>query len=325
MSKRFKGLLAAVMAASFSLPVLAVDNYADHPKAQEFVEKMVSEHGFERAYVQHLVATAERKQSILDAMSRPAEKTKEWKDYRKIFVTDTRAEQGREFMKTYAETLDRAERDFGVPREIITAIIGVETLYGKRKGSYKVVDALATLGFDYPPRSKFFTSELEQYLLLVREQKFDALAVEGSYAGAMGYGQFISSSYRHYAVDFDGDGIADIINNPVDAIGSVANYFKSHGWRQGELVTVAARVSDDYNDSIANEKLKPSYTVQQLREQGYRPASNIGEDTIVAPFRLMGEDGAQHWLGLQNFYVITRYNHSRLYAMAVYQLSEELK
>nr|WP_240554789.1 lytic murein transglycosylase B [Oceanicoccus sagamiensis] len=317
----FVAYLVACLSASFTL----ASDYRDHPQAKAFVDKMVTEHGFERAYVQQLIDGAVRKQSILDAISRPAEKTKTWGQYRKIFVTKTRTSQGKEFMQKHASTLARAEREFGVPAQLISAIIGVETRYGRNTGSYRVLDSLATLGFDYPKRGKFFTKELEEYLLLVREQKFDPEVIKGSYAGAMGYGQFISSSYRHYAIDFDGDGVADIINNPVDAIGSVANYFKAHGWQPDQPVTYTATVTADHNADIANQKLKPKFTVAQLQAEGYQSSVAIDGEQMATAMRLEGDEGIEYWLGLKNFYVITRYNHSKLYAMAVYQLSEELQ
>lgn len=317
--------LLALLVVCFSAPFVLASDYSNHPQAKAFVDKMVTEHGFKRAYVQQLINGAVRKQSILDAISRPAEKTKTWGQYRKIFVTKTRTRQGKEFMQKHAKTLARAERDFGVPAEVISSIIGVETRYGRNTGSYRVLDSLATLGFDYPKRGKFFTRELEEYLLLVREQKFDPTQIKGSYAGAMGYGQFISSSYRHYAIDFDGDGVADIINNPVDAIGSVANYFKAHGWQPGEPVTYTAMVTADHNADIANQKLKPKFTAAELEAEGYQSTVVIEGEQMATAMRLEGDDGIEHWLGLKNFYVITRYNHSKLYAMAVYQLSEELK
>ncbi|MFA7553709.1 MAG: lytic murein transglycosylase B [Spongiibacteraceae bacterium] len=324
----FKKLRAVVMLSVGVLflpqPALAEENYSDHAQAKAFVEKMVSEHNFDRGYVQQLMAEATRKQTILDAIARPAEKTKTWAEYRKIFVNELRISQGREFMQQYAEPLARAERDFGVPANIISAIIGVETRYGRHKGNYRVIDALTTLGFDYPPRSKFFSSELEQYLLLTREQGFNAAELKGSYAGAMGYGQFISSSYRHYAIDYDGDGIADIVNNPVDAIGSVANYFKSHGWLPGEVITVKARVSKGFDAKVANQNLKPTLTVAALQDKGYQPVTPVAAEQVATAMILEGESGEEYWLGLQNFYVITRYNHSALYAMAVYQFSEQL-
>lgn len=321
------GVLALSMVATVAVgaAIIPAENYAHHPKAQAFVDKMVTQHGFERSYLERLMTSAERKQSILDAIARPAEKTKTWGQYRRIFVTDTRTRQGLEFMQTHAATLARAEREFGVPVEIITAIIGVETRYGRNKGGYRVLDALATLGFDYPPRSKFFSRELEEYLLLVKEQNFDAEAVKGSYAGAMGYGQFIPSSYRHYSIDFDGDGVADIVNNPVDAIGSVANYFKSHGWQPGEPITVTATVAPDFNAALLNKKLKPAMTVAALQQQGFQPSIPIDSEQRATAMHLEGHIGDEYWLGLENFYVITRYNHSHLYAMAVYQLSEQLK
>ena len=323
-SKNLVTVIVALMFSVFASICWAAD-YSDHPKARAFADKMVTEHGFERAYVQQLIDGAVRKQSILDAISRPAEKTKTWGQYRKIFVTETRTRQGREFMKTHAKALARAERDFGVSAAMISAIIGVETRYGRQTGNYRVLDSLATLGFDYPPRSKFFTRQLEAYLLLVREQKFDPTMVKGSYAGAMGYGQFIPSSYRHYAIDFDGDGIADIINNPIDAIGSVANYFKAHGWLPDQPVTYRATVTADHNAYIANRGLKPKYTVAELQAQGYQSSVATDAEQMATAMRLEGDDGIEYWLGLKNFYVITRYNHSQLYAMAVYQLSEKLK
>lgn len=299
-------------------------NYKHHPKAKAFVKKMESQHGFDPAFVYDLLQDAKRKQSIIDAISRPAEKTLNWARYRKIFLTEKRISQGREFMRDNQVALERAQRDFGVPAEIIAAIIGVETSYGKIKGSYRVLDSLATLGFDYPPRGKFFLSELEQYLLLVKEQRFDAKTVKGSYAGAMGYGQFISSSYRHYAIDFDGDGVADIVNNVVDAIGSVANYFKSHGWNPGATIAVTAQAGNGYDQTIANKKLKPKYTVDELASRGYIATAPVDPEQLATAMVLAGESGDEYWLGLKNFYVITRYNHSHLYAMAVFQLSEEL-
>ena len=316
-SQLLLGCVIALLPAAVS-----ADNYSEHPKAAAFIDLMVKKHGFQAAEVQAVLNSAERKQSILDAISRPAEKTKTWAQYRKIFLGTSRTEQGRIFLKDYAEPLAKAEQQFGVPKEIITAIIGVETRYGRHKGSYRVIDALATLGFDYPPRSQFFSKELENYLLLVKEQQFDVLQVKGSYAGAMGYGQFIPSSYRHYAIDYDGDGIVDIVNNPVDAIGSVANYFKMHKWQPQQPVTVAATISDTVDRSVANQKLKPRLTVAELEDRGYLAASPIDSDQVATAMLLQGDNGEEAWLGLHNFYVITRYNHSELYAMSVYQLSE---
>ena len=301
-------------------------SYDDNPLAQALIESMVTEHEFERQELEKLFAEAEYKQSIIDAMTRPAEKVKVWKDYRKIFVTQKRIRQGVEFWNKNRATLERAQQDYGVDPAIIVAILGVETYYGRLTGSYRVLDALSTLAFDYPPRSKFFTSELKHFLLLSREQNKKANELTGSYAGAMGYGQFIPSSYRHYAIDYTGDGFADIWDNPVDAIGSVANYFTRHGWQAGQAVTVRARVDGDYLKDKINTLRKPELTLAELRANGFTPVSGVWEDSVKAfPLRLEGKRGAEFWLALDNFYVITRYNHSYRYAMAVYQLSEEIQ
>ncbi len=208
---------------------------------------------------------------------------------------------------------------------MIIAIIGVETRYGRIMGSYRVIDALSTLAFDYPKRSPFFTKELREYLLLTREQNVNPLGFKGSYAGAMGYGQFMPSSFRNYAVDFDDDGIVDIWKNPVDAIGSVANYFKKHGWKRGELVTSLATARNDHNKAILNDSLKPLHTLAGLNESGFTAQQGAAADAPASIMRLQGDQGAEYWVGYKNFYVITRYNHSRLYAMAVYQLSQSIK
>ena len=313
------------LAASVGLANLANASYLEHEAVKPFVLEMVEKHGFDQQEVEALFAQAEKKQSILDAIARPAEKRLEWKGYRKIFITEDRITRGKAFMAEHADTLKRAEKEFGVPKEIIAAIIGVETRYGKNRGGYRVIDALSTLAFDYPPRSTFFKSELEQMLLLSREQKFNPMELKGSYAGAMGYGQFIPSSYRNFAVDFDGDGVADILNNPVDAIGSVANYFKKHKWVEGQPVTGLASVTGtDYQQALY-KSLKPKYTLEEMSKWGIRSEDGFDLTASGKLLKLEGKNGTEYWIGLHNFYVITRYNHSHLYAMAVYQLSEALK
>ena len=305
-------------------------SYLSHPKAQAFMKEVVAEGLISEQGIQTLLGSAEKKQSILDAISRPAEKTKTWGQYRKIFLTQDRIEKGLSFYKEHQATFERAEQEFGVPRHIILAIIGVETRYGKHKGSYRVVDSLSTLAFDYPPRSKFFRSELKHFLYLDKEAGIDLMNAKGSYAGAMGYGQFISSSYRHYAVDFDGDGNRDLLTNPVDAIGSVANYFKQHRWKTGEPVASVARVivqpaKANAVASIVNQGLKPTLTIQEIKQAGLLPDALYPDNAKATAMELEGDEGIEYWVGLQNFYVITRYNHSPLYAMAVYQLSEEFR
>ncbi len=303
---------------------LLASGYADHPAAQAVINELVEEEGLDRASLQAVLGEAQRQESILKAIARPAEKTKPWYDYREIFVTDKRERQGIEFYREHRDTLRRAEQESGVPAEIIVAIIGVETYYGRITGSYRVIDALATLAFDYPKRSTFFTSELKHYLILTNEQGVDPLLNKGSYAGAMGYGQFMPSSYRHYAVDFDDDGLTDIWKNPVDAIGSVANYFSSHGWRPDNPVITAAVLSDEANTEWFNDGLKPKHTLGEFAGQGITPYRDLPPDALATGVRLEGDAGMEYWLGLHNFYVITRYNHSAMYAMSVYQLSQNL-
>jgi membrane-bound lytic murein transglycosylase B len=221
--------------------------------------------------------------------------------------------------------LERVEAELGVDAQVIVAIIGVETRYGGNTGSHQVLDALSTLAFDYPPRSKFFSSELEQYLILAREEDIDVLNTKGSYAGAMGYGQFIPSSYRRFAIDFDQDGRRDLWDSPADIIGSVANYMHMHGWTPGTTVAVRASVSGDKYQALSEQGLKPQFTVKDLRREGITPAAVVPEDARAALIALENKKGPEYWLGMNNFYVITRYNHSPLYAMAVYQLSEEIR
>ena len=302
----------------------AQENYAQRADVRQFIDEMVSKHGFERAYLVQQFVTAKRLDNVLESIAKPAERTLTWKQYRPIFVTDKRSSKGKKFIQEHRETLQRAEKEFGVPVAIIAAIIGVESYYGKHTGKYTIFDSLTTLGFDYPPRSKFFKSELKQFLLLSKEEDISIDSMTGSYAGAMGMPQFISSSYRRYAVDFDGDGKRDLWNSIPDVIGSVANYFSEHGWQAGAGVVYPAKVKDK---SIVKKKnsLKPYATVKQLEKLGVSNKAGLGSDESVTLLKLKGKKGDEYWLGLNNFYVITRYNHSVLYAMAVFQLSEKLK
>lgn len=314
----------AVIATSLSSGCSA-DGYQEHPLTRELVERMVAEHDFDREALLKLFSQVEKKQAIIDAMERPAERVKPWHEYRKIFIQEQRIDRGADFWRRNAADLQRAEREYGVDPAIIVAIIGVETMYGRITGSYRVMDALATLAFDYPKRSPFFTKELENYLLLTREQDKDPLALKGSYAGAMGYGQFMPSSYRNYAVDFDGDGRTDIWDNTTDAIGSVANYFVRHGWRSNQPVAVPATAAKTYTEEGLNQLKVPDTTIAELKAQGFTPTTAVDGATKAVPLRLELEDGYEFWLGFDNFYVITRYNHSYRYAMAVYQLSELIR
>ena len=293
------------------------------PELRSFLDEMVSRHNFQRTDLAALFSQAALRPDIIEAISRPAE-AKPWYEYRDIFLTRGRIEAGVEFWDEHAVDLARAEKTYGVPAEIIVAIIGVETRYGKNTGSYRVLDALATLAFDYPPRSDFFRKELEQYLLLTREEKIPPLSLTGSYAGAMGLPQFIPSSFRSYAVDFDGDGRRDLWSNASDAIGSVAHYFNEHGWQAGKAVASRAEVSGERYPSLLENDLKPALSMAQLREQGVRASDPVPMDALGSLLQFETESGMEYWVGLQNFYVITRYNHSALYAMAVYQLSQQI-
>ena len=319
------GLLAVIALITHAT---ARADYADNPEVEALIGEMVTDHGFDAAELRRTFAEARKQDSILEAIARPAEKRLEWHEYRNIFIKPTSIEQGLAFWKEHADALARAEQVYGVPAEYIVAIIGVETRWGRITGRYRVLDALSTLAFDYPPRSKFFRKELVQYLLLAREEKRDPASLKGSYAGAMGYGQFIPSSFRSYAVDFDGDGQRDIWANPTDAIGSVANYFKRHGWRgQGPVATLVSLPNDgdqrERLEALANASLKPKQTVADLRKMGLFVVDVPGaEDASL--FRMEQPDRTEYWLGLNDFYVITRYNHSRLYALAVFQLGQLL-
>ena len=313
------GLAGAVLG---SLPLQAADYVG--PNVDEFVAEMTRDYGFASEQLHELFAKAERKQAILDAISRPAERVKPWKEYRPIFLTDSRVAQGVDFWRENEAALARAEAEYGVPAEIIVAIIGVETFYGRNTGSHRVIDALSTLGFDYPPRQPFFRQQLKEFLLLTREEQVDPLTLKGSYAGAMGLPQFMPSSFRAYAVDFDSDGHIDIWNNPTDAIGSAASYFKQHGWAAGEPVVARAKVSGERVEEGLTVGLESQKNAGEMRALGWQFDKSVANETAVTAFRLEGADGDEYWLGLPNFYVITRYNRSVMYAMAVHQLSQQL-
>lgn len=309
------GLSMSQVSANSALPGLDV-----------FIDEMVSEHQFNAAELETLFAEVEVKDSILKAISRPAERSKPWYEYRNIFLDKARIERGAEFWQKNAQTLSDAEAKFGVPAEIIVSILGVETRYGGNMGSFRVIDALSTLAFRYPPRSTFFRSELKNFLILSREEDMSMVDPIGSYAGAMGLGQFMPSSYRAYAVDFDGDGHRDIWTNPVDAIGSIANYLKKHGWRSGESIVHATETADDsYPQALVDRGLKPSVSRQESMQSGLSLAALPRGEDMLTVFSLTQQDGEELFLGRQNFYSITRYNHSRMYAMAVYQLAEEIR
>ncbi len=315
---------AVALLTGFGSATSMAGDFSDNPHTRDFIATMVKKHGFERARLTALFDEAKKRDDILEAIARPAEKTKPWHEYRKIFLTPERIRGGVAFWRKHADILDRAAKQFQVDPSIVVAIIGVETRYGKHTGGYRVLDALSTLAFDYPPRSKFFTSELEQFLMLAREEHVDPRSTKGSYAGAMGYGQFIPSSYRHYAIDFNQDGHRDLWNNIDDIIGSVANYFHQHGWKPGN--PVASRVTQGkVPASMVSENSKPDRTAGELAVLGIHTTPPLPADQPVAVLELQQRQGPEYWLTSQNFYVITRYNRSPLYAMSVYQLGKAIR
>jgi membrane-bound lytic murein transglycosylase B len=298
----------------------------DQPEVQSFIDSMVEKHDFDREQLRDELGAAEVKQSILDAIARPAEKTKTWAEYRKHFLTRERIDAGAAFWVENKDTLESISGSTGVPVEILVGIIGVETYYGRITGSFRVLDALATLAFSYPPRAKFFRRELEEYLLLVREEGMQATAATGSYAGAMGRPQFMPSSYRAYAVDSTGDGKRDIWDNWTDVAGSIANYFLEHGWRPGEEVTAQASLGGGWQGPLPEpaNTLKATETIASLSRQGVLFVTDLPADSKSELLALEGDDGAEYWIGFHNFFVITRYNRSVMYALAVHQLGQEV-
>jgi membrane-bound lytic murein transglycosylase B len=318
--------IAALLAAAIGVgagPAAALD--IRRPEVQQFMAGMVREDSFDRRTLRKWLRAAQTQPAILAAMDRPAERAKLWYEYRPIFINEKRIQEGVDFWTAHRTELERASAQCGVPSEYLVAILGVETYYGRLTGRYRVLDALTTLAFDYPARAKFFQSELEQFFLLTREAAIDPLTATGSYAGAMGAPQFMPSNYRRYAVDADHDGHIDLWSNWPDVFASVGNYFKEHGWNPGEPVLSEASIEPDNPETLDGRKLNLSETVGMLRAHGIRFDSAL---PVNAPALLIAADGSDgiHWrVGYENFYVITRYNHSALYAMAVYDLANAVK
>ncbi|MEM1091673.1 MAG: lytic murein transglycosylase B [Pseudomonadota bacterium] len=313
-----------IIAALTLVAASAANLNSSHPGADAFIAEVAERHSWPADEISALLADAERSQTIIDAISRPAE-GKPWKDYRPIFLTDKRVRDGVAFWKENQELLAEVEAQYGVPAKVIVAIAGVETSYGNILGRFRVIDALATLAFHYPPRSKFFRSELEQFLLLGRDEQLPLSQLKGSYAGAMGMGQFISSSYRSYAVDHDGDGQRDLWGSKADALASIANYFRRHGWENGGPVAQEVSAGEGARQ-LKKPKLKPAYPLSQIRDWGYDLEQPLADDnTAVSLVTLDGSQGQEHWVTYHNFYVISRYNHSALYSMAVFQLANEIE
>jgi membrane-bound lytic murein transglycosylase B len=311
---------ALVLSGLLATPLL----YAQEvPEPAQFIRELAAETGWQESDIRATLDGARKMQSILDAISRPAE-AKPWKDYRPIFLTDARIDAGAAFMREHVDLLNRVEAETGVPASVIAAIIGVETSYGKITGSYRVLDALYTLGFHYPPRAAFFRDELKHLFRLAGEEQLEIGALKGSYAGAMGWGQFIPSSYRNFAVDGDGDGRRDLWNSLPDIVASVANYFVEHGWAHEGVVAERATAAAGARP-FERDGLNMTSTVGELAELGYTVEAALDPAQPATLLKLEGSAGDEYWLVFPNFYVISRYNRSPLYSMAVHQLSLELE
>ncbi|MBI2754283.1 MAG: lytic murein transglycosylase B [Betaproteobacteria bacterium] len=324
-------LRAGLCALLVSGSALAADRspapYGSRPEVRAFVQEMVRRHGFVERELTFAFSRARRIAAALKAVAPPpAERARSWAAYRAVFVNDRRVEAGLEFWRMHDVALARASREYGVPEEVIVAIIGVETFYGRHIGRWRVIDTLTTLAFDYPPRAEFFRGELENYLLFARDSGTDVFSVRGSYAGAIGIPQFMPGSYLKFAVDFDGDGHVDLRDNPADAVGSVANFLKQHGWRPGEHIALPAHVNGTAHRTMLEAGIEPSFRLQDLKQHGVETRTSLALETPVALIDLETPGTATEYrLGLRNFYVLTRYNRSSFYAAAVADLAAALR
>jgi membrane-bound lytic murein transglycosylase B len=301
-------------------------NYAERAEVQAFIREVAERHGFAEQELLLLFSRVRHVEPVLEAVKPPPPKARSWEEYRASFVNERRIRAGIEFWRKHRRALERAERRYGVQPEYIIAIIGVETLYGRNSGRWRVVDALTTLAFDYPPRASFFRSELEHYLLLTRELGTDIFSMHGSYAGAIGIPQFMPSSVRRYAVDFDGDGTMDLRRSPPDAIGSVANFLKEHGWKAGGEVLMEASVTGESWRALADGTVDPKHPLIDLKTAGVQFAVSSDENAKAALVELeTPERPSEFRIGLHNFWVLTRYNRSAFYAAAVHELAQALK
>jgi len=321
---KLKTIAAPLLLASAALIMNSCATHTRQPEAvQVFIKKMVDSHGFDESGLAEVFEHLTVKDDILKKITAPAE-AMPWYRYRKIFLTEARINDGIKFWHDNAKVLEDAERRYGVPAAIIVAIIGVETRYGQHTGKHRVIDALYTLAFDYPQRSAFFQHELENYLLLCRDEHINPLELAGSYAGAMGMPQFMPSSYRSYAADFDNDGRRDIWHNKADVIASIANYFVKHHWQTGQAIALPVQATGEKYRTVLNDQLKPDLRLAELESLDLKISVPLALDTKVKILALKQEEGEEVWAVLDNFYCLTRYNHSPLYAMAVYQLSQAI-
>ncbi len=300
-------------------------SYAERPEVQAFIRELAARHGFAEQELLHLFSKVHRTEPVLEAIQPPPPKARSWEEYRANFVNPQRIAAGKAFWKAHRRSLERAEQHYGVPAEYIVAIIGIETYYGRYAGRWRVVDALTTLAFDYPARSPYFRSELEHYLLLSRDTGADVFSMRGSYAGAIGIPQFMPSSTRRFAVDFDGSGAVDLRHSAADAIGSVGNFLKEHGWQAGSEVLYAASVSGEAWRPLADGSVDPKHSLEDLRKSGVEfPAAGAPAQAALIELETP-ERPSEYRVGLQNFYVLTRYNRSAFYASAVHDLAQELR
>lgn len=318
------GFLAA---AGCALATAAAAAEQLRPEVESFIGEMVVRHGFEQPELVNIFGAVQFQPSIITTISQPAT-SRPWHEYRPLFINSKRISRGIEFWNSHGRALERARREFGIPEEIIVAVIGVETMYGAQTGKHRVLDALTTLAFDYPKRAGFFRDELEHYLLLGRERSVDLadlLSIKGSYAGAIGIPQFMPSSYRRYAIDFDNDGKIDLSGSMADAIGSVANYLKSYGWENDQAIALPALVNGENYQAALFAGQKPAYSAEEMRKLGIVTRASFPSGGYATLIELENADGNEHWLGFNNFYVITRYNRSVHYAMSVLQLAEKIR
>ena len=322
---KIKGIILAVSIILLCTKISSNENlnYSSRGDVKEYIAELSAKHDFDFDQLLKLLGSAVYQERVVRIMNRQPEGTMTWSGYKEMMVSDSRISAGKEFINLYREDLYRAEDLYGVPAEIIASIIGIETRYGRITGNIRVLDSLMTLSFNYPRRSKFFKIQLEEFLLLSREEGFDPRSLEGSIAGAMGYGQFMPDSYRKYAVDFDADGVRDILTNPVDAIGSVANFLSKKGkWKPNTPIAIEARsVSNQKN---FKSKFKPYMTLIELNGIGLEPKEKISGNLKFVPISLELDEGYEHWLGFDNYYSLSRYNRSKLYVMAVIEFSRSL-
>jgi len=324
--RRFIGALACAPIAWHAPRAQSSDGYASRPEVQAFVREMSARHGLDADTLLRLFRHAQYEPTVIRAIMPPRDpRIRSWRAYRPRYVNEDRIGNGVGFWRVHAPVFEAAEQRYRVPQEIIAAIIGVETIYGRITGGFQTLSALSTLAFDYPARAELFRGELEELLLLAQEKGRSAITFKGSYAGAIGLPQFLPSSYRRFAVDFDGDGKVDLLESPADAIGSVGNYLREHGWRSEGRIAVPAIVPPQAS-ALADGGVLPKYSVRELSEHGISAAAQLDDNEKCALIDLIAPDQpTEYWLGFENFYVLTRYNRSSFYAMAVFHLAQALR